>query len=1369
MNSRSLIFVCLLVLLIALPIRAKSIDENSIPSQLKPWKSWVLEGTEKDFCPNPYDDQNEYLCTWPSRLEIKLDDSGGTFSQEFVVYAEDWIPLPGNSNSWPYDITVNGNPSPVVNREDQPSVSLKKGIHTVKGMFKWNNMPEMINVPEKTALVSLIINNKPVESPLLDNQGQLWLQNKKMAKTEEDRLDIKLFRMIDDDIPMFITSLIRIYVSGQAREIKIPDILNAGFIPMEINSTLPVLIQENGDVIVQARPGRWDIYIKTRSKKQVNSIGPAGAAYGQEIWAVKSQNHLRMIKIQGVQGIDPGQTDLPGEWRSYPAYLIYKGDNLVIEETRRGDPSPAPDQLTMDRTIYLDFDGKGYTIKDSINGTMSTQWYLTMNQPMKLGRVALDGVDQLITSHGKDNKPGVEVRRGAINLEGESRVETGKNKFPAVGWDHDVQELRATLNLPPGWRLINVSGVDSIKGTWLQNWGNLLDIFLVLVVSTAIYKLFNIRYGILAIITLVLIYHEPGAPRIVFLHLLAASALLRFLPDSWFKKLVEIWRIASIVILLVLVIPFAVQQARTGIYPQLEQTRNFSGYMYEKPSVLMPQAPMEMAPVERSRKAISKMADSVRDEFALEEVAVTAQGGVYDGDYYDKNKNVMLQDPNALIQTGPGLPQWRWHSYDMKWNGPVDSAHMISIRLISPLFNLVLAFIRIILLGVLVLLITGIKELRLAGLKTAVSVMFIFCLFIPGAQKAFAQENSSFPPPDILKEFRTRLLEKDTCFPFCADSPDMEISIDKTNVRIIFRVHTTTETAVPLPGSSIMWNPEDIYLGNTPAQNLYRDENGIVWILAQKGIHDVVLRGRIPSTNEFQVPLTMIPHNVSLKLDGWAAYGVDKEGRVQGSIKFVRLEKKNVEGNSETSVVLPPFFHIERVISLGIDWQLHTIIRRVTPASDPVVVSIPLVKGESVITGGVKVENNRVVLSMSPGETEKQWSSTIVPSNEISLKASETIEWTETWILDASPIWHCELSGIPLIHHQDVSGQWRPEWRPWQGEEVKINVTRPAAVPGKIVTIDNARLTHTPGKRISLSALNLNIRSSQGGQQKIILPEGAGLRQVRISGKSQPISQQGRNVNVPLNPGAQQVELEWQEQTGSRILTSAPSVDMGTEVVNAYVTFNMPQNRWILFAGGPVMGPAVLFWSYLVIIVLAGILLGKIKWTPLGTPSWILLGLGLTQVSAPVAIMIAGWFIVMGARKISFQDQKRWVFNLAQIILAVWFVCAMAGLWFSIQRGLLGIPDMQIQGNGSTDFILNWTQDRTASILPTPWVISLHIFVFKGLMLLWALWLAYSLILKWLPWAWSCYNEGGIFKRKQKTQKIKSDNEEIMDLREPRD
>ena len=199
MTPKSIISLCVLFCIIAMPVYGKAIDNKDIPPQLRPWKSWVLHGSEEYSCPNPFNNGNEYLCIWPARLEIKLNEKGGSFSQEFIVYSEEWVSLPGNMNAWPNELTVDGTKTPVVNRRGVPSILLKKGSHMVKGMFKWKSMPEMINVPEKTGLVDLIINNNPVESPLLDNKGQLWLQNKKIAKTEEDRLEVKLFRMIDDE------------------------------------------------------------------------------------------------------------------------------------------------------------------------------------------------------------------------------------------------------------------------------------------------------------------------------------------------------------------------------------------------------------------------------------------------------------------------------------------------------------------------------------------------------------------------------------------------------------------------------------------------------------------------------------------------------------------------------------------------------------------------------------------------------------------------------------------------------------------------------------------------------------------------------------------------------------------------------------------------------------------------------------------------------------------------------------------------------------------------------------------------------------------------------------------------------------------
>jgi hypothetical protein len=271
----------------------------------------------------------------------------------------------------------------------------------------------------------------------------------------------------------------------------------------------------------------------------------------------------------------------------------------------------------------------------------------------------------------------------------------------------------------------------------------------------------------------------------------------------------------------------------------------------------------------------------------------------------------------------------------------------------------------------------------------------------------------------------------------------------------------------------------------------------------------------------------------------------------------------------------------------------------------------------------------------------------------------------------------------------------------------------------------------------------------------MVLPEGAGLQQVKISGKTQPIREQGREVIVPLRPGAQDVEVEWHRSAAPSVFTRAPKVRIGEQAVNADVTFQMPRNRWILLTKGPRLGPAVLFWSYLIVIVIAAIGLGRVSWTPLKTFHWILLGLGLTQVHPLVSIMIVGWLLALGLREKYAFPEGWFSFNASQVILVAWTIAALIGLYFAIQKGLLGIPDMQISGNGSSDFRLHWTQDRIGPFMPTPWVISLPLFAFRILMLIWALWLAYSL-LKWLRWGWQCFGEGGFWRKMRKPKAGKS-------------
>jgi hypothetical protein len=1329
----------------SLAVLAAVPDTNTIPSELERWKPWVLHGKAARFCPITYNSGESFQCVWPSRLDLALDGKGGRFSQEWQAFVKDWVALPGSPNTWPREVKVDGKAVPVVMRGDLPVVRLTPGKHRVEGSFGWDEMPEMMNVAATSGLVSLTVNGQPTNLPLLDDAGRLWLQQRSSAESQEDRFEIKIYRLIDDTIPMQVNNLLKINISGQAREVKLDGVLLEKAVPMSMQSPLPARLGPTGELILQGRPGRWEIRIVTRLDGPIRQLGPVSAVYGQEVWSFQAENQVRMVQIEGVPGVDPKQTDAPREWERYPAYIIQPEAVMTFKEIRRGDPDPAPDMLNLRRTWWLDFAGTGFTIQDQVGGNMSRQWYLAMNPPGILGRVSVDGTDQLITSQGAEKKPGVELRKGQLSLVAESRYEASNQVLPAVGWDHDFQSVSGVLNLPPGWRLLTARGVDVMPGTWFERW-TLLDLFLVLIISLAVYRLWNFWWGLLALAALALTYHEPGAPRIVWVSLLAAVALLRFIPAGWARRWVGVFRLAALVSLLVISIPFMVQQVRWGIYPQLESPRAVTGIVaglvgLESAPQTLDEKPEAPAPAPTARKLKAAAPFRAPSEGAAETADLL------------REKTALTQDPKALIQTGPGLPTWTWRSIAIKWNGPVARNQEIRLWLLSPAVNLVLAFLRVVLLVLLIFLMLDLRQWKEYGRSWNVTAAALFMLlFLP--QGVSAQTTAgSFPPPEILQQLQSRLLEPPDCLPNCAESPSMELNVTAESLQVLCRIHAATEAAVPLPGNTRFWVPEKVLLDEQPADGLMRDKDGLLWVLMPAGVHTVTLQGKAPAVDTFQLTLPLRPHHAKVVSTGWDVQGLHRDGQVDASLQWTRQKKEGSRMEELPRSTLPAFLHIERELSLGLNWQVFTTVRRVTPPGTPVVAAVPILAGESVTTSGIRVVDGKALVNMEPGMNEIKWNATLEREPEIRLEAPSgdgVVSWSETWILDASPIWHCEPAGIPVIHHQDGVGFWKPQWQPWPGESVTIRVTRPEAIPGQLVTIDDARLDLVPGERFNKANLGLTIRTSQGGQHNITLPPNANLQQVRIGGKTQPIRQQGRAVVVPLQPGAQNVSLEWHEDRDGSLLTVGPEVSVGDpeqRAVNATVTFNMEPNRWILWAGGPRLGPAVLFWSYLLGVVLAAFGLGKIPWTPLKTRHWLLLGLGLTQVEPLVAIMIVGWLFALGLREKQSFPEGAFYFNLTQLLLVVWTVAAMGGLYLSIETGLLGIPNMQIAGNGSSSSLLRWTQDRIDVAMPQPWVLSLPMFVYRILMLLWALWLALAL-LKWLSWGWQCFSKGGLWRKR---------------------
>jgi hypothetical protein len=577
-----------------------------------------------------------------------------------------------------------------------------------------------------------------------------------------------------------------------------------------------------------------------------------------------------------------------------------------------------------------------------------------------------------------------------------------------------------------------------------------------------------------------------------------------------------------------------------------------------------------------------------------------------------------------------------------------------------------------------------------------------------------------------------------------------------------FDVGAEAAAVVPLPGHAKHWLPAQVLLDGKPAAALTRDDDGQLLLHVAAGGHQVVMEGPLPARDVVQIPFALRPHALATTIRGWRLEGLMEDGEIGDSVQLARETRGGgsaAGGQGATSGLaptsLPPFVGVERTLDLGLKWLVHTRVERQSPTGAAVVMEVPLLARESVVTPGVRVVKGKVQVNLAADQTEMAWTSTLEQSPSIALAAPPLgagdagagagAASGETWRVIGGPLWHLTTSGIPPVQPASTGGDRIPVFRPWPGEAVTIAISRPPGTAGQTLTIDSSELALTPGIRSTAATLTVGLRSSRGGQHTIALPEGAELEQLKIGGTVHPLRQEGQLVTFPVTPGAQSVEIAWRERTGLAPLYRASAVDLRVPSVNGSVRVQLPRDRWVLFVGGPRLGPAVLFWSMFIVLIVVGAALGRSPWTPLRGRHWILLGIGFAPISIPAAAMVACVLLVLGWRQSRPAPARAWVYDAGQVGLATWTVAAATVLAVSVSRGLLGRPDMMIAGNGSSAETLRWFVDRLDGPLAQPWVVSVPLLAYRLVMLAWSLWLALAVI-RWARWTWTCFTDRGLWR-----------------------
>ncbi len=571
-----------------------------------------------------------------------------------------------------------------------------------------------------------------------------------------------------------------------------------------------------------------------------------------------------------------------------------------------------------------------------------------------------------------------------------------------------------------------------------------------------------------------------------------------------------------------------------------------------------------------------------------------------------------------------------------------------------------------------------------------------------------------------------------------------------SHVQLRLELHAQAQVAAPLPGGGTRWRVLSVSAGGRPLP-LLRDAKGQLWTALPAGVSQVLMDADVGDAGELQLGLPLPLHEVRLQSEDWALSGVDSLGSASGALGLTRRARQaKAQDQGTQRDELPPFLIVERRLKLGITWTLETTVRRDAPSMAPVTARIRLLPGEAVTDSAVRVESGFALVQLGGGESAG-FTSTLRETPRLRLEAAAEPNQMERWKLEASTRWHLGFSGLAPVA-AGVDADLTPLWRPWPGESVEFTVARPAGVPGTTLTVDALRLTATPGQRASELVAELELRSSQGGNQAFELPAGAEPQTVSLDGRHLPLQVQGSLVTVPIQAGAQKLRLEWREPVGMGWFYRTPQPALGTGA-NAFVLVNVPPDRVILALGGPLLGPAVLFWPVLAVVAVLAVGLARRASVPLSAWAWFLLGVGLAQHSLAGAALAVGWFLALAARRALPAPRERRLFNAVQIVLTIWTLAAAAILVASIRSGLLGYPDLLVDGNASDALHLHWYQDRFSGQPASAWVLAVPLFAWRLLMLVWALWLVGSL-LRWLRWGWECFSAGGYWRRKPQREPL---------------
>lgn len=1335
-----------------------SASDVYIPNELEPWKDWVLANTPDIDCPISNKRGSRTSCVWLKGVQIDLstEQKRLDFRMEGTAYADSRLQLPSGDNR-PVDVTVNGDVARVGEVKGNSRVYLDKGDFQINGRIELDTIPRTIQLPRVVAIVELSVDGESIAAPRLE-KGQLWLRPQRGTTQASDALSIDVFRQLTDSIPQVLETRVRLTVDGRDRIESLGYPIFEGFAANQVVTKLPVQVTDDGEFKVQLSRGIHWVTVVSRSNRIMNKFNLVAGSERwpkAEIWALVSDSDHRSVDVEGAEAIDPMLVESP--FGAVPTFRAMIDSTLTLTNEKRGDLNPKPPTYSVERELWLSFDGDTLVSVDNISSNVSAETRLSASY--ELGTVLIDGAPRVITDLNTEagSKPGIVLSPSNYSVHSVGTIQTG-SVITANGWDMNVDALTASLNVPPGWKLLWTTGVDQVRGAWLSGWWNLWDIFICVLIVIVLYRVAGLPVAVITAVAVVLAYQDHQVPAIGWLLLGLVLLLDRFIKSSRLRRVNEVVFWLLMVPVAVASVYVAANNIRQAIYPQLDS-------IFSQPFVY---GGVENR-ITQSAEHRPLIREAARDQ--VQELEVSANFGQFlespqplPDVASESTENLADSYVARAVQTGPGKPTWHWDRAVLSWSGPVSANQTIGLTFSPPwltrtLYVLIAALHLVMLVLFVILRMPGLNGFP-PWLKKLMPA-FLLSLVATSSQ-------AEFPDEALLTELRNRLTESPICVPGCASIEEASFEMSQSNsVTLQLKYLSDAEIAVELPTSEPNTALRSVNLAGRKAPVL-GDPNGAANLKLSQGSNLVTLLYDLTEVDDLVVDLPLNAARVTADL---CCADMSRSVDVKHQRFVLRRVSKteNEETLEATAYEFARPIEVHREISLDYEPSIVTTVAASSPLTSALPVQISLLPNETVLSDQITVQDGQVLVTLSRGQPRAVWQSSLELTDGMTLTAPESSQVAEVWYVRSSEFWHVEAEGLT----PSKSARNATVFRPYHGESVRLSFSQPTPVAGQTRTVKRVHVVNDVGQREAISTAHLTIEASVASKLDFSLPDNAVIEALIID-REERVLDQGAVVEVPILNGEHQYEIRWRNEEAMAPFYRTPLVSMSEPARNVTQIVEVPRNRWILLLGGPAMGSAVLFWGVVLVTLLLALALTVLPRFPLSKVDAGLLAVGATLANIWALLFVALWIIGIWWRaKNTLEDLSSVWYGLTNVVLVVLSVVGLLALFITVLSALQTPPDMFITASplihGAGAFTsqgtqhLMWFSDVSVDALPTAWVFSLPFWVYQLAMLGWSLWLVFALT-RWVRFTFATLSAQPFWPTKKKASgKQVEEQEQLAD------